>query len=178
MKVGEALKVVFAGKTLMVNGESKTVQFHYGDQKELNLWISIKDNQTGAQKYPLIWYVIANEEDAGNGKSKVDSQLILMNLTKREVLNTTRANTTYKEVINPLYDLVQNTLDVNLNTNLLNDGKKIPYKDEPNFGVDVSNANDFASKSKKNEQNITTDIVDARILKLRMIINLKCLLND
>lgn len=177
MKVGEALKVVFAGKTLTVNGNTRTVQFHYGDQKELNLWISLKD-KVREQKYPLIWYVIANEEDAGNGKSKVDSQLILMNLTKREVLNTTRANTTYKEVINPLYDLVQNTLDLNLNTNLLNDGKKIPFKDQPNYGVDESNSNDFTSKNKKNEQNITTDIVDARILKLKMIINLKCLLND
>lgn len=177
MKVGEALKLVFSGKTLTVNNEVRPIQFHYGDQKELNLWISLRD-KVRAQKYPLIWYVIANEEDAGNGKTKVDSQLILMNLTKDDVLNTTRANTVYKNVINPLYDLVQNTLDVNLNTNLLNDGKKIPYKDEPNYGVNESNANDFTSTNKKGEQSITTDIVDARILRLRMIINLKCLLND
>jgi len=177
MKVGEALKKVFEGKTLTVQNVEMPVQFHYGDQKELNLWISLKD-KVRSQKYPLIWYVIANEEDAGNGKSKVDSQLILFNLTKRDVLNTTRAQTTYKEVINPLYDLVQTTLDLNLSTNLLNDGKKIPYKDEPNFGVNESNPSDFTSKTKQKEQSITTDIVDARILKLRMIINLKCINND
>jgi hypothetical protein len=177
MRVGEALKKVFEGKTLTVQNQVLPVQFHYGDQKELNLWISLKD-KVSSQKYPLIWYVIANEEDAGNGKSKVDSQLILFNLTKRDVLNTTRAQTTYKEVINPLYDLVQTTLDLNLSTNLLNDGKKIPYKDEPNFGVNESNQSDFTSKTKQKEQSITTDIVDARILKLRMIINLKCINND
>ena len=177
MKVGQALKVVFFEKTLNVQGVEMPIQFHYGDQKELNLWISLKD-KVKAQKYPLIWYVIVNQEDAGNGKVMVDSQLILMNLTKREVLNTTRANTTYKDVIEPLYNLVQKTLDYSLTVNLLNDGKKIPFKDEPNFGVDTSNASDFSSKSKKNEQNITTDIVDARILKIKMIINLKCLLND
>src|SRR6476620_8895242 len=152
MRVGEALKKVFEGKTLTVKKVEMPVQFHYGDQKELNLWISLKD-KVRSQKYPLIWYVIANEEDAGNGKSKVDSKLIL-------------------------YNLIQTTLDLNLSTNLLNDGKKIPYKDEPNFGVNESNPSDFTSKTKQKEQSITTDIVDARILKLRMIINLKCINND
>lgn len=174
MIVGEALKKVFEGLTININGVEKTVQFHYGDQKELNAWIQIKDKNK-SNKYPLIWYVISNEEDSRNGRVKVDSQLILMNLTKSEYLNTTRSMTTYKEVINPLYDLIQKKLDSNLHTNLLNDGRKIPYKDEPNFGVNESTKNDFTSKKTQLEHSITTDIVDARVLHLKMIINLKCI---
>lgn len=174
MKVGEALKLVFAGKTLTVNNEVRPIQFHYGDQKELNLWISIQD-KVRAQKYPLIWYVITPQSTAPNGYTNVNSQLILMNLTKREVLNTTRANTVYKNVINPLYDLVQSTLKSHPFVTLL-DRTPLNFDDKPNYGVNESNANDFTSTNKKGEQGIATDVVDARVIPLRMKIKTDCIL--
>jgi hypothetical protein len=89
MRTGQAMKKVFEGKTITIENTVMPINFHYGDQKELNQWITLKD-KVRESKYPLIWYVIGNEETISMGRTKIDSQLILFQLTKREVLNTTR----------------------------------------------------------------------------------------
>lgn len=174
MIIGEALKKVFAGLTLTIAGKSTTVQFHYGDQKELNHWISLQD-KVKKTKYPLIWYVITNPEPLSNDKFKVSTQLILFQLTKPEVLNTTRTNTTYLNSLNPLYELVNKTLKQHPFISVMSDGKPIKYKDEPNFGVKKADGTDFEVPTSQSTKSITLDVVDAKILQIIMVVRPQCI---
>lgn len=177
MIIGEALKQIFSGLTITIENRVHDVQFHYGDQKELQQWVLMR-NRSKLQKYPLIWYVTNNYDQVTNDKFKVESQLILFQLTKREYLNTTRSQTTYLNSLNPLYELVNKTLKRSPFVSLLNNGKSIPCKDEPNYGVETNDplltSNDFAKKTTKGDKNIILDVVDAKVLRLKMIIKPYC----
>lgn len=177
MIIGEALKNIFSGLTLQIENRIHDVQFHYGDQKELQQWILMR-NRSKLQKYPLIWYVTNNYEQITKDKFKVESQLILFQLTKREYLNTQRSKLTYLNSLNPLYDLVNKTLSRSPYVSLMNNGKPIKCKDEPNYGVEtnepLSTSNDFAKKTAKGEKSITLDVVDAKVLRLNMVIKPYC----
>jgi len=179
MIIGIALKEVFKDKTLLVNEVEIPIQFHFGDQKEFNMWVASKDKYT-KQKYPLIWYVINNPEPKVNGKLRVETQLILFQGTKHELFNDSRYDYTYKSILEPLYELVNKTLSQHQYINLLHKGQPIPYKDEPNFGVDTNEplltSNDFAKSSSKQTKSITIDVVDAKILRLKMEIYPKCII--
>jgi len=166
MKIGIALKEVF--KNITINGIS--VQYHFGDQKELNAWVTSK-MLSKKQKYPLIWYVISPPEPQGNGKLRVDTQLILFQGSKQEELNTTRYEKAYLTYLEPLYIKVNEALQKNKFVTLLDAFNGIRYKDEPNFGVEASD-NFSTSKTKT----ATIDIVDAKILRLKMDINPDCLI--
>lgn len=175
MIIGMALKEIFKDKML----NNLSIQFHFGDQKEFNLWVA---NKMKSQKYPLIWYVINAPDPQGLGKLRVESQLILFQGTKSEILNTTRYEQTYLTILEPLYELVNKTLSQHKFITLLNNGMPISYKDEPNFGVETNNpllsSNDFATKSKKQTQSVGIVLVDAKILKLKMEINPNCIINN
>ena len=177
MIIGEALKSIFSGLTIQIENRIFDVQFHYGDQKELQQWILMR-NRSKLQKYPLIWYVTNNYEQVTNDKFKVESQLILFQLTKREYLNTQRSKLTYLNSLNPLYDLVNKTLSRSPFVSLMNNGKPIKCKDEPNYGVETNDplltSNDFAKKTAKGEKSIILDVVDAKVLRLNMIIKPYC----
>ena len=179
MIIGMALKEVFKDLTLNVNSVDVSVQFHFGDQKEFNMWVASK-MKSNKQKYPLIWYVINNPEPFVNGKLRVESQLILFQGTKSELFNDARYQKTYLTYLEPLYDLVFKTLSEHKFVSLLYGGKPIPYKDEPNFGVDTNepllSSNDFKKASSKQTKSITIDVVDAKILRLKMDIYPKCII--
>lgn len=177
MIIGEALKSIFSGLSMTIENRVHDVQFHYGDQKELQQWILMR-NRSKLQKYPLIWYVTNSYEQLTKDKFKVESQLILFQLTKREYLNTQRSKLTYLNSLNPLYDLVNKTLSRSPYVSLMNDGKPIKCKDEPNYGVETNDplltSNDFAKKTAKGEKSIVLDVVDAKVLRLNMIIKPYC----
>lgn len=179
MIIGMALKEIFKDKTILVDSQEISVQFHFGDQKEFNYWVATKMK---SQKYPLIWYVINAPIPLGNGKLRVETQLILFQGTKSEILNTTRYEQTYLKYIEPLYELVNKTLTEHRYVTLLNEGKPIPYKDEPNFGVETNNpllaSNDFAITTSKQTKSIGIVLVDAKILRLKMEITPKCIINN
>ena len=179
MIIGMALKEIFKDKTILVDSQEISVQFHFGDQKEFNYWVATKMK---SQKYPLIWYVINAPTPLGSGKLKVDSQLILFQGTKSEILNTARYEQTYLKYIEPLYELVNKTLTEHRYVTLLNSGKPIPYKDEPNFGVETNNplltSNDFANTTAKQTKSIGIVLVDAKILRLKMEITPKCIISN
>jgi hypothetical protein len=130
------------------------------------------------QKYPLIWYVTNGYEQVTKDKFKVESQLILFQITKREYLNTQRSKLTYLNSLNPLYDLVNKTLSRSPYVSLMNNGKPIKCKDEPNYGVETNDplltSNDFAKKTAKGEKSIILDVVDAKVLRLNMVIKPYC----
>jgi len=175
MIIGMALKEIFKDKTLSINSQDVTIQFHFGDQKEFNHWVASK-MKSNKQKYPLIWYVINAPEPQGNGKLKVESQLILFQGTKSELFNDARYSKTYLNILEPLYELVNKTLKEHKHVSLLNSGLPIPYKDEPNYGVDTSSESDFQTKIPKGTKSITIDFVDAKILRLKMEINPNCII--
>ncbi len=174
MIIGEALKEVFTNLTIDIEDKTYDVQFHYGDQKELQQWILMR-NSLKLQKYPLIWYVTNGYEQVTNDKFKIESQLILFQTTKREYLNTQRSNLTYLNSLNPLYELVNRVLSRNPYISIMNNGKHLKCKDEPNYGVEASDQNDFTNKTSKGEKSIVLDVVDAKVLRLNMVIKPYCL---
>jgi len=171
MKIGMALKELF--KDLTIDGIS--VQFHFGDQKELNMWIAFK-MKSKKQKYPLIWYVIAPKDPQGNGKFRVDTQLILFQGSKSELFNTERYEKTYLTYLEPLYDEVNRILQQNKFISLLEAYNGIKDVDEPNFGIEKSSL-DFVSVTQQKQKAGLIDIVDAKILRLKMDVNPNCLIN-
>lgn len=175
MIVGMALKKVFENKTIKVGLDDVSVQFHFGDQKEFNFWVAEK-MKNNKQKYPLIWYVITPHERLVNGKIRVNGQLIIFQGTKSQILNDARYNSTYLNYLEPTYQMVNKTLQENKFITLLHNGKPIPDYDEPNYGVDANNFNDFTSTEKKGTKTIGIDVVDAKILRLKMDINPQCIL--
>ena len=173
MIVGMALLKVFENLTLNVNNKDIAVQFHFGDQKEYTQWIASK-MRSNKQKYPLIWYVISEHERQKNETIDVDSQLILFMGTKQEYNNIQRYQHNYLTYLEPLLKLVNKTLErhssIQLYENPINDF------DEPNFGKNNDNDFETTSSRKKDPKSIGIDIVDAKILKLKMNINVNCLL--
>ena len=163
MIVGMALKEVF--KDLTINGVS--VQFHFGDQKEFNYWV-VSKMKVKKQKYPLIWYVITAPEPNGNGKLRVNAQLILFQGNERtQQLNDQRYTYTYLTYLEPLYELVFKTLKDNKFIVLLDAYNGLNYKDEPNYGIDLAT------------KEVPTDgvnVVDAKIIRLQMDITPKCII--
>ena len=173
MIVGMALLKVFENLTLTVNNQDISIQFHFGDQKEYNQWIASK-MRSNRQKYPLIWYVISEHERQRNETIDVDSQLILFMGTKQEYNNIQRYQHNYLTYLEPLRKLVNKTLErhsfIQLYENPINDF------DEPNFGKNNDNDFETTSSRKKDPKSIGIDIVDAKILKLKMNINVNCIL--
>lgn len=168
MKVGMALKELFKGLTI----DGISVQFHFGDQKELNMWIASK-MKSNKQKYPLIWYVIANPEPQGNGKLRVDTQLILFQGTKSELFNTERYEKTYLTYLEPLYEKVQKMLYASRMFRFDN-YNGLPYKDEPNFGLEASSLDFVNLPTSSKQKSVSIDIVDAKIIYLQMEVKIKC----
>lgn len=167
MKIGMKLKELFTG--LQVDGVD--VQYHFGDQKELNMWIASK-MKSNKQKYPLIWYVVSPPEPQDNGSLRVKTSLILFQGTKSELFNTERYTKTYLTYIEPLYELVQKTLYESRLIRFEN-YYGLPYFDEPNYGVEASSS-DFSNLTDKKQKSITIDIVDAKVITLDMFVKLKC----
>ena len=165
MIVGMALKEVF--KDLTINGVS--VQFHFGDQKEFNYWV-VSKMKAKKQKYPLIWYVITSPEPQGNGKLRVNAQLILFQGNERtQQLNDQRYTYTYLTYLEPLYELVFKTLKDNKFIVLLDAYNGLNYKDEPNYGIDLAT---------KEVPSDGVNVVDAKIIRLQMDINPKCIITE
>ena len=173
MKVGMALKELFKGLTI----DGISVQFHFGDQKELNMWIASK-MKSNKQKYPLIWYVIANPYPQGNGKLRVDTQLILFLGTKSELFNTERYEKTYLTYLEPLYEEVNSILQLNKFVSLFEAYNGIRYKDEPNYGLESSSLDFTNLPTTQKQKSVTIDIVDAKILRLKMDINPNCIIKN
>lgn len=186
MIVGDALKSILDGVLIDVIGDNNTViqralNFHYGDQKELNKWITLK-NSSKLPKYPLTWYVIAPYTES-NGWIDVESKLIILTNTQPEWLNTQRKVKTYTNIIEPTWVKVKELLTSNPYIEVLgNKPDKFLIKDEPNFGIDTNDIrlsqNDFTSTKKVGEKGITLDVVDGRIIRFRMRIKADCLITN
>lgn len=170
MKIGIALAELF--KDIEINGIK--VLTHFGNQKELNAWVTDK-MLSSSQKFPLIWYVIAPVEPQGNGKLRVETQLILFQGSEANELNTTRYRKAYLNYLEPLYNEVNKVLQRSSNISLFDAYNGIKYIDEPNFGVEKQSL-DFVNNQSVKQKGVTIAIVDAKILNLKMDINPNCII--
>ena len=179
MIIATALSNVFEGLTIPYNGSPRTVQYGYGDQKELLKWIKSMGN---SQKYPLIWYIL-NDFTELNGKYETEARLVIMQNTESSWFNSTRQSESYTKIIDPLTKLVKKRLTENLHVEIVSRELRDRFteKDEPNYGVDTNNENltssDFKAVKSYGTQNIVTDVVDARLLRFSLRINAECLIN-
>ena len=186
MIIGEALRELFKDLTVSYEYENQNVtedvQFHHGSQIELNRWINFQ-NENGYDKYPLIWYV-RDKYTESNGVKEVYARLILFMKTEPFWLNDTRTYETYTKVLDPLFEQVKDVLLSNPNVTVLgNLNKKFDILDEPNYGVglDISKKNsgsDFNSTTRKGEQGIAIEPLDAKIVDFHIRINTNCIIKN
>lgn len=166
MIIGSNLKQLLNGKTVLINNISRSIQFYYGDQNEYLRWIADKNN-AGLQKYPLIWYVLADYKDLDKSYEVV-SNLIIATDTKLEWFNETRNVNTFKAILEPTYEVLKDFLKTNQNIDLLSDLVLTSY---PHYSVDTNDlrtsANDFTRTSQKGTLNLGTDLIDAISLKVK-----------
>lgn len=169
--VGIALAKVF--ETLTIN--DKSVQFHFGDQKEFNKW-QAEQMRYELQKYPLIWLAPSGSYDPQkNGTINVDSDLILFMGTEVNYNNTERYHHNYLNWINPLTKTVEKFMERHPFITL--EESPIKYYDEPNFGANNDADFDPNSSKKYDPKSMTIDIVDARVMKIKININTNCILS-
>jgi hypothetical protein len=174
MIVGKALEKVFEGLTMVVDNVPISVQFDYGGQKQFIQW-QLSKMKSKAQKYPLIWYVIVGHDRQENRTINIDGQLLLFSLSKEEYRHSDRTDRTYIKYLEPLVDLVEKTLSRHPHVQLLERPMNC-FPDEPNFGKNNDDDFDSTSSRKKEPKSIGIDIVDAKILKLKININVNCIL--
>jgi len=174
MIIATALGKLFNGKTANVkmdgqNVSNHPISYHYGDQKELLLWLKLRDNKA---KYPLVWYVL-NSYTELNGTYKTDATLVIMQNTDPIPLNTWREVNTYTGIIEPTWQVLKDTLITNLYIQIVSDTleDKFRIKDEPNYGVS-SGVRELEAKT----ANISTNIVDARVVRFNLEIQAKCII--
>lgn len=183
MIIGEALGRLFNGMTVDLNIGGNTitrdVQYHYGDHKELVKWITDRD-KGGLKKYPLVWYVVAPYNEEPDNYKNVNTQLIILQSTQIDWLNTKRSVKSYDEIIEPVWNKVKRVIELNSYINVLGEiPKKYLIKDEPSYGVNADGIrlgqSDFTSKTKNGTESIALDVVDGRIIKLNLRIKTNCI---
>lgn len=183
MIIGEALRRLLDGDSIDLNIDGNTInrpiQFHYGDHKELIKWI--KDRDSGnLKKYPLIWYITAPYFEENDDYKRVKTNLLILQSTKIEWLNTKRTVKSYDEIIEPVWHYLKSKIERNKFITVLGDLKnKYRIKDEPSYGVNTDgirlSQTDFTNKSSKGNESITLDVVDGRIIELELRIKTNCI---
>lgn len=134
------------------------IKFKYGDNLELLSFL--KQNQGSESPYPLIWLVYPYEEDHQRTHVKIDGMsLILASETNMNMFNEERIETTYKQILFPLYE----------NIKVLFEQSNIIITDGT---FRVSKFPNYSSEELPGEENQTVDIWDA------LKITFDCQIND
>lgn len=180
MIIATALGNLFDGMTIKYNDVDVVVNYHYGDQKELNAWIK-NMTSANARKYPLVWYVL-NDFTELNGWYETDARVIVFQNTQSEWFNPKRQEESYTKIIQPVTKEIEKRLTqsgyVEINSRDLK--TRFIKKDEPNYGVDTNDENvkssDFKGVKSYGTKGISTDIVDGRIIRFPLRIKAECLI--
>lgn len=180
MIIGEALKSLIDGTEIELCSNTssayKTINFHYGDHKELVKWIADKKSN----KYPLVWYVVNPYTEDSEGWKNVTSRFLIFQSTEVEWFNSKRSIKSYDDVIEPVWHKVKGILSKSPFVQVMgNLNSKYRIKDEPSFGVNTDGIrlgqSDFTTTSKKGTQSVTLDVVDGRIVEFNILIKTKCI---
>lgn len=170
MIIATALGIALQNVVIPFEDRELSVKYHYGDQKELLLWVKSRGN---LEKYPLVWYVL-NRFTEVDGWYDVEARLVIMAHTKYNELNNWRASNTYVNIISPITKEVRKILssDENIHVYSSNPRDRFMFRDEPNYGVSANNTEKTGS-----DKSVNIDIVDARIITFRMRIKADCIIN-
>ena len=104
--------------------------FKFGDNKELLAFL--KQNEGSKSPYPLIWLVYPYEENHQRTHVQIDNMdLILAVETNSEMFNEERFETTYKDVLFPLYDNIRTLFD---QANIISTDDTYRVVKYPNYG--------------------------------------------
>lgn len=180
MIIASALGRLFNGLQIVYNEVNVGINYGYGDQKELLAWITSQD-KANVRKYPLVWYVL-NDFTEYQDWYETNVNLYIMQNTESEWFNPKRQEESYTKIIDPTWQKVKGALNSTSYVDVISSEPKSRFQllDLPNYGVDRSNpntqANDFTRKATKANQQIVTDIVDARLVKFKARIKTKCII--
>lgn len=171
LKIGKALSVILGDIEIQKGTRKFKAKVHYGDQYELNKWVGIQ-NSNKASKYPLIYYALNKDYEESEGWVKSDIMLILLVDALYPELNNKRTVRAYEEMLYPLANKIEKTLTKSRNVvvygGLQNRFKRI---DEPLMGI---TSTEFEKMKTDAVKGITTDVVDALIIRFKAEINTDC----
>lgn len=176
MIIANAFKRLFTGAVadctfLGVAKPNTTIQYWYGDQKELISWITQRKNLTN---YPLIWYVI-NEYTEFQGWYETDARLVIMQDTQLQRLNDWRTQNSYEGVLEPVWEVVQETLIKSQQIEIFGAFQdRFKLQTIPNYGVEPSNS--LSNSNPTNEKSISIDWVDCLVVDFKLRIKAKCII--
>lgn len=172
MIIANALKRLFDGAEakctfLGVEKPNTTIQFWYGDQKELIAWITQRKNLVN---YPLIWYVL-NEYTEFQGWYETNARLVIMQDTQLQPLNDWRNSNSYEGILEPVWNVVQSKLINNGYVEVMGDMQTMfKLNTIPNYGVEPTSITDSSKES------ISTDLVDCLAVDFKLRIKAKCII--
>lgn len=166
MILGYYLGKLFDG--MQVNGS--TVQYTYGNKDALDKFIA-KSDERRAQKYPLIFYVVNPVREYNNYKY-CDTDIVIMNNSNITDLSNARTEDSFLAYIEPTYRELVSILKTN-NLDDSDRSDKFSYTDIPNYGLGGEGKKTLSST--KSTKSIITDFVDARVVKLKLKININCI---
>mgnify|MGYP001116773488 CR=1 FL=1 len=169
---GTSVDITVYNRQGVASPKTTTIQFHYGDNRELNKWI--KERGKFNIKYPLVWYVINPYRETLDGYKSVETQLIIFNDTDLEFLNDIKALRIYEGIIEPTWQKVKKLLERNKYISVMGSyPDKYIIKDEPAsrlMGVATSRPNpnnkDYAE---------AIDLLDKRVIELKLRIKTDCI---
>lgn len=151
-----------------------SVSYSWGDQRELVQWQIMKNKEVSGlrafsipnnPKYPLIWLVHDYEGKQINAREHIFTgvKLVVCCDTKSEWLNTTRENETMPVLVR-ICEVVLESITRNKNLSIKREGgfPVVSWRKIPNYN----------SGGNENE---STDIWDAILLKFDLITNNNCL---
>ena len=170
MIVGNAICSILDGMTIEVNNETIAIHNNLGNQDALDKFIAARDN-VSAEKFPLIFYVIAPVKEF-NGWKYCTTDLIIMVSTKEPSTYKDRTDETYIPYIEPIYQKIRTTLTKHsfFQNMERSQNERFSYTDVPNFGISKNNMGEGKSK-----ESVVTEYVDARIIKMNFRIKTNCI---
>lgn len=171
MIIGEALGRLFNSMRVDISGLGKiSVQYTYGNQDHLDKFIAMSDAEN-VVKYPLVFYV-TNEYEEVNGWKTVDTDLVILMNTSADFLAKDRTSKTYTRFIEPVDNEVRRLINRSGYVHVMGDlATKWKRVDIPNFALEASNRLGV----KTSDTSVVTDIVDARIIKVKLRIKTDCI---
>jgi len=173
MIVATALGILIDEQTINYNGTDYPINYGYGDQKELNAWLINKGKID--RKFPLVWYVL-NTFTEFDGWYSTDVSLYIFQNTESTWFNPKRKEESYTKIIEPTWQKVKSIFSLNGYVEVAGTlDKQYTILDEPNFGID--GGQDLKTSNGSKTPSTIVDITDARLIKFRLRINAKCIIN-
>lgn len=150
--VESSLKNIFATlPSQLSNGQEFKPVYDFGNQKELLRFIK-SQNKVGVSKYPLIWLETPVSLTGKADRKETRLTLVLATLSKQELSNDQRLETTFKNTLFPLLENVMKALQRSGKTRI-KDLENVKTTNFFNYGV--------KDLGQKNEGQVSSDIWDA-----------------